>query len=46
MANVCAVYPNASYQLPKIYNFQKYVDSFANPGTAAERARSRSPKRS
>ena len=46
MAHVCAVYPDASYQLPKIYNFQKYVASFANPGTAAERARSRSPKRS
>ena len=36
-------YPNASYQQQKIYDVQKYAASLA--GAAAERPRSRSPKR-
>ena len=40
MAHVRAVYPDASYQLPKIYDFQKFVASFANPEAAAELPRS------
>ena len=32
------------YQLPKIYDFQKFVAHFANPGAAVESARCRSPK--
>ena len=42
-AHIRAEYPNASYQQPKIYDFQKYAASLA--GAAAERPRSRSPKR-
>jgi hypothetical protein len=41
-----AQYPDASYQLPKVHEFHKFVASFANTGAAAERARSRSPRRS
>ena len=43
MAHIRAEYPSASYQQPKSYDFQKYAASFA--GAAAERPRSRSPKR-
>ena len=46
MAHVRAVYPNASYEQPKIHDFQKFVAAFASAGPGAERARSRSPKRS
>ena len=46
MAYVRAGYPDASYQQPKIHDFQKFAVYFANLGVAAERSRSRSPKRS
>ena len=47
MAHVRTQYPDASYQQPKVHDFQKYdASSFANLGEAAERDRSRSPKRS
>ena len=46
MAHVRAGYPDASYELPKIHDFQKFVAVFASAGPGAERARSRSPKRS
>ena len=46
MAHVHVVYPDAAYELPRFHDFQKYVGHFANLGAAAERCRSRSPKRS
>ena len=46
MTHVRAVYPDASYQLPKIHDFQKFVAAFAWPGRAAERARNHSQARS
>ena len=46
MTHVRAVYPDAAYELPRFYDFQKFVAAFASPGPGAERARSRTPKRS
>ena len=46
MTHVRAVYPDAAYELPRFYDFQKFVAAFASTGPGAERARSRSPKRS
>ena len=46
MAHIRAKYPGASFQQPRCHDFQKYVGHFANLGAAAERCRSRSPKRS
>ena len=46
MAYVRAAYPHATYELPQIYDFQKFVASFANAEARCERARTRSPKRS
>ena len=47
MAFTRAEYPNASYQQPKIHDFQRFVTAWRGivspPG--AERPRSRSPKR-
>ena len=41
-----AVYPDASYELPRFHDFQKFVADFVSAGLGVERARSRSPKRS
>ena len=46
MTHVRAVYPDAAYELPRFYDFQKLVAAFASAGPGAERARNRSPKRS
>ena len=46
MAHVCAMYPDAPCHLPKIHDFQKNAATFECSGLAAERSRSRSPKRS
>ena len=46
IAHIRAKYPGASYQQPRCHDFQKYARHFANLGAAAERCRSRSPKRS
>ena len=46
MAHVRAVYADAAYELPRFHAFQKFVAVFASARPGAERARSRSPKRS
>ena len=46
MAHVRVVYPDAAYELPRFYDFQKFVAAFTNAGLGAERTRNRSPKRS
>ena len=44
--NIRAEYPDASFQLPRSHDVQKDAGHFADLGAAAERCRSRSPKRS
>ena len=46
MTHARAVYPDASYELPKFHDFQKFIAAFASAWPVAERARSRSPRRS
>ena len=46
IAHIRARYPGASYQLPRCHDFQKCASHFATLGAAAERRRSRTPKRS
>ena len=45
-AHIRAEYPDASFQQPRSHDVQKYAGHFADLGSAAERCRGRSPKRS